>query len=511
MFNSRLFAVVVLAVTCSQAPAGVIVNFDGGTTQITPQIDSIFTSGADMDGMAVTAFFLSGGSETSIWSTTGAQSGAAAGTGWSISYSGPDTGNPSGNPFIIESTGVPLSRLWIDAGTGMTVFDTNSSIIGTPGSSTGLTALEKGNPLGLSVIATYRDQVALDGSSPVGDLYRSLHLEFTSAPLLNGTYSLGLDTDTATGSVNAIPEPSSFAILLTATAGIAVLELRRRDLRKSCWNCISGINGMGSTGWLRAVWRQVNILSSLRGIHEVRRPATRVLEFFMKFRLLFTVIIAAACTSVGSAGVIVSPYLQSSDSPFSATSFEYFFLEDMEDGINSTGLSATGGGLTNGNPNRDSVDADDGSVDGNGSGGVSYASQMPNPTHNFTFSSTILGRLPTHAGVVWTDGAKFGLGEPVPVTFSFFDGANVLLDSTTLNLGDGQFTGQTAEDRFVGLQSSLGISRIQISTNSSATYAFLETDHVQYGVAAVPEPSTFAFFTGAAVLLSLLRKRRTKP
>ena len=239
MSNSRLFAVVVLAVTCSQAPAGIIVNFDGGTTQIIPQIDSIFTSGADMDGMAVTAFFLSGGSETSIWSTTGAQSGAASGTGWSISYAGPDTGNPSGNPFIIESTGVPLSRLWIDAGTGMTVFDINSSSIGTPGSSTGLTAVEKGNPLGLSVIATYRDQVALDGNSPVGDLYRSLHLEFTSAPLLNGTYSLGLDTETATGSVNAIPEPSSFAILLTATAGIAVFELRRHDLRKSCRNCIS--------------------------------------------------------------------------------------------------------------------------------------------------------------------------------------------------------------------------------------------------------------------------------
>ena len=63
------------------------------------------------------------------------------------------------------------------------------------------------------------------------------------------------------------------------------------------------------------------------------------------------------------------------------------------------------------------MDADDGSIDGSGTAGRSFFSGSGPAGISFTFDAVALGVLPTHAGLVWTDG--FGT-----TRFEAFDAAN---------------------------------------------------------------------------------------
>ena len=51
----------------------------------------------------------------------------------------------------------------------------------------------------------------------------------------------------------------------------------------------------------------------------------------------------------------------------------------------------------------DSVDADDGTIDGFGTDGRSHYAQDGTQGITYVFDSVVLGNLPTHAGLVWTD------------------------------------------------------------------------------------------------------------
>ena len=184
-----------------------------------------------------------------------------------------------------------------------------------------------------------------------------------------------------------------------------------------------------------------------------------------------------------------TPYLQASDSPFASVNFSggYFYNETFEDHLlNTPGLSANVGGVTSvvfGPSIHDSVDADDGSIDGSGLRGDSYFHNSGSTGIRFSFSASVLGILPTHAGLVWTDGA--GL-----ISLQGFDSLGNSLGIITGNHADGSNNGETAEDRFYGFFNSTGISAILISNSSGG----IEVDHVQYGAiaGAVPEPSTWA-------------------
>ena len=91
--------------------------------------------------------------------------------------------------------------------------------------------------------------------------------------------------------------------------------------------------------------------------------------------------------------------------------------------FNLPGVTAAGNNLllssAFGSTAVDSVDADNGAIDGNGQrvGNMGEA-YWANGSPGFTF--TFVGPLPTHAGVVWTDGA--GL-----VSFLTWDSANALI------------------------------------------------------------------------------------
>ncbi|MBL8701534.1 MAG: hypothetical protein JNK67_24355 [Alphaproteobacteria bacterium] len=240
-----------------------------------------------------------------------------------------------------------------------------------------------------------------------------------------------------------------------------------------------------------------------------------------------------------------SPYRQASDSPFSGP-FRWFRLESFESGtLAIPGVTVSTGAIVIGpGPLTDSVDADDGVVDGSGGGGHSLYSGGTLREFVFTFDPAVLGALPTHAGIVVTDigastpgfgrggvhirisepihsievttgiGSSYGSASPISrpsddpaiVAVSAFLGApslslflppgaeGVLIDSRTglpftdgipevvpTSFGDGSATGETAEDRFFGVIEPRGIASLSVVSFDSADW---EVDHLQFGFSA---------------------------
>jgi hypothetical protein len=231
---------------------------------------------------------------------------------------------------------------------------------------------------------------------------------------------------------------------------------------------------------------------------------------------LALVIAASLATPAAVSAQILgpSPYLQFSDSPFSGVSaFSYFYLETFEDHLfNTPGVTASAPGVYGVNygvasvvfgPNiHDSVDGDDGHIDGSGLAGDSFFTPNGGAGISFIFDAAALGGLPTHAGIVWTDGSN-------NIFFQAFDQNGVSLGTMTGNHADNSVTGETAEDRFYGAINSGGISRIFISNGASG----MEVDHLQYGRLAstaitTPEPSAMAMLgTGLIALVPTARRR----
>lgn len=209
--------------------------------------------------------------------------------------------------------------------------------------------------------------------------------------------------------------------------------------------------------------------------------------------VLFTALVPASL-AVGQVGP--SPYLSLADSPWSSQAFTYFHLEDFEDGVfDPPGADANGATsiLTAGGTFTDSVDADDGAIDGSGTNGRSHYTTNGIQGITYSFDATELGGLPTHAGLVWTD-----LSGTADVFFEAFDASGLSLGVINAGpLNDGNSMGQTAEDRFLGWTDPGGILSIRIYQSASD----LEVDHVQYG-RVIPEPITASLLSLALLLIS---------
>jgi hypothetical protein len=166
------------------------------------------------------------------------------------------------------------------------------------------------------------------------------------------------------------------------------------------------------------------------------------------------------------------PYLSSLDSPFDMSGS--FHLEDFEDGVlDMPGVTSSPASIVNPGAITDSVDADDGVIDGHGTGGHSWFTLGGSTGITFTFSAAAPGGLPTQAGMVWTDG-----GAPSTVTFSAFDANGALLGTIVITgHGDGDVAGGTAEDRFFGVVHGAGVGSIKMTSTGGG----LEVDHLQFG------------------------------
>lgn len=225
-------------------------------------------------------------------------------------------------------------------------------------------------------------------------------------------------------------------------------------------------------------------------------------RFCLFLGVLTLSILVGTATHAASTFLGPSPYLSFADSPFSGLSFDYFHLEDFEDNLlNTPGVSVNSGrpaGFDIYGQFIDSVDGDDGVIDGVGFNAHSYVTVDIN-TLVFSFDTGTLGTLPSHVGIVWTD--SVGLGD---VRFEAFDAANLslgVIGPTTL--GNGSTISQTDEDRFFGIIHESGISRFTINNAASRNW---EVDHLQYGTQVPVIPSLILFGSGIAALG--LRSRR---
>lgn len=206
-----------------------------------------------------------------------------------------------------------------------------------------------------------------------------------------------------------------------------------------------------------------------------------------KRALLAAAVLAAGALTVASAQAAeftfaqTTPYLSAADIPVGFYDANGpVLLDNLEDGSLDASLSANAGSVIG--PGqfdglRDSVDGDDGAIDGNGFSGRSWFSGSGGAGVRFTFTGV---DLPTAFGLVLTDASG-------AVTFSAEDGNGVSLGSfVATGFLDGSFNGGTAEDRFFGITHAGGIKSIFIQVPGGG----IEIDHIQYGaMSAVPLPA----------------------
>jgi hypothetical protein len=168
------------------------------------------------------------------------------------------------------------------------------------------------------------------------------------------------------------------------------------------------------------------------------------------------------------------PYRCFADYPSVRAAFSAFPLEDFESDVLSESSAIVMPGPWNNASNLDGagIEGSDASI-------------------TFTFSTALLGSLPTDAGLLWTDiGLANVRAGSDSVLFEAFDASHNLLGVIgPSSLGDGLFAGQTAEDRFFGVTSPGGIASIRITSLSSTER---EMDQPQQ------EPSEFMKAMGLA-------------
>lgn len=189
-------------------------------------------------------------------------------------------------------------------------------------------------------------------------------------------------------------------------------------------------------------------------------------------------------------------YLSANNSPYSGGNVQ---LESFEDGLlNLAGVTASNGFVKGPGGSTDSVDGDDGSINGTGQQGHSFSSGS---SKSITFNFTNNNSLPSMAGLVWTDGKHDSV-----IKFRAWDKDGNLIGKIKVNLGDLVRNGTAAEDRYLGLVSDNGISKIRIASN----YAGFEIDHLQfgYGFAVVPVPPALTMGLAGLAGLGLMNRRR---
>ena len=262
---------------------------------------------------------------------------------------------------------------------------------------------------------------------------------------------------------------------------------------------------------------------------------------YAKYAVLLTLLVDWGSYPEVCLGEVTSigpiPYFGTADSPLLADPALDMVLEDFEDGLldvlgivvnpieNEDGFPPQpfvndGRGIVAGpGPGTDSVDADDGIIDGQGNEGHAFRSTastlflsgLISNSLSYSFLPNAEGAYPNAFGFVWTD------GEPGPdphwVGFTGFDifvrelHDTVFTHFNHIDIGDDTFDGSTGEDRFFGVYSDVGIASVGLSLSFVDKFAagliddpenpqlFFEIDHLQFGYNRVPEPGTLEHFT----------------
>ena len=221
----------------------------------------------------------------------------------------------------------------------------------------------------------------------------------------------------------------------------------------------------------------------------------------LSFLTLAVFFVSSGPTQAQSVFGPILHYESFNDSPFKGLPFSYFHLETFEEGaLTAPGVTASAGFVIGPGPEIDSVD-------GGGNNGHSFYNPDGTAGIMFTFDKGVLGHLPTHAAIAWTD------GDGPNRYFKAFDANGNLIgsivDSTPGFIID-QGDGDPSNYRLFGAVDPLGISAIFIADDDQPQVG-IEVDHLQYGYQAVPEPATLTLCSVAAVagLVAYRRKRRS--
>ena len=187
-------------------------------------------------------------------------------------------------------------------------------------------------------------------------------------------------------------------------------------------------------------------------------------------------LLSGAALAGGSTGFVsVAAYRQPADSPFISNTLiiDTFEPGPLVPGITTFGVTANIGG--------NSVDIDDGTLDGNGDAGKSLAIGSWGPftpgSASFTYSSEVLGGLPTQVGLVITD---LDLSEPKgPAVTTNVTLQCILSDGSTVNTIYAVLSqpNNALDDLFIGYSSSLGIASMSVFCEVP-----MIVDHLQYAL-----------------------------
>ena len=168
-------------------------------------------------------------------------------------------------------------------------------------------------------------------------------------------------------------------------------------------------------------------------------------------------------------------YLEFAQSPFYEISQNNpnFYFEDFTKGYLSTpGIEIDVGETHNNKDVTDSVDEDDGFIDGFGHEGISYQvasgkQRAGSEVVMFTFDERSLRQLPTYFGIVLTDYdcAQIGGTKTANILFEVYDSnGKPIFTKDSINFGEPNVEGATQEDMFYGIYYEEGIKRIKWNT-----------------------------------------------